>query len=124
MAQCSTSFTEPPITGSGSCRISTKLCVPAGAFDQEMAGDGLVCPAAHVNFAGTLAPSAKAATLMLIMGGGPPCFFAPLSCAFIHTADASSVVAIASRVENMEKPPVKLRIFRQRNGSAAMVQVV
>src|SRR5580698_8076814 len=98
IAQCSTSVEEPPTTGSGSWRMRTKLWVPAGAFDQEMVGDGLVCPAAHVNLAGILLPSAKSATLILSMGGGP-CFFAPLSCAFMRAADASNVAAMAHFVE-------------------------
>src|SRR3954453_18726986 len=59
----STQCTKPPgiCVTSGSSMTSANDLVPAGTSFHDSAGDGLVCPAAQVNFGGMLPPSVKAA---------------------------------------------------------------
>ena len=69
--QCSTSV-EPLFSAtSGSCMISAKLIVPAGALSQLKAGDTGVA-LAWVYLSGMTAPSANAAlvSVMGVTGGG------------------------------------------------------
>src|ERR1051325_3984907 len=67
--QCVMSIFEPLFsTGSGSCMMITKLCVPIGTCDHESAGDGAVGPAACVYLSGMTPPSSNA--VVVISSGG------------------------------------------------------
>ena len=55
-------------TGSGSCMMSTKLCVPIGTCDHESAGETAIAPAACVYLSGMTPPSSNA--VVVISSGG------------------------------------------------------
>src|ERR1700727_2643837 len=66
--QCSTSSTRLRGAVSGSCMMSVKLCVAAGAFSQDNAGETGEGEA-WVYLSGMTAPSVKD-VLVNVMGGG------------------------------------------------------
>src|SRR3981081_3385565 len=80
ISQCVMSILEPLLsTGSGSCRSSTKLCVPDGTCVHLSSGDTVFAPAAIVNFSGVTPPSSHALVVMIRGGAAgprPP----PLAC--------------------------------------------